>query len=83
MGEPEIDTVDPETEAVTPAGNPVTVAPVAPPPKVYVMLVIAVFTQTVCAVVAAAEVKLNVTFGLTVIVPDKDCEEQPPVVVTV
>ena len=37
----------------------------------------------VCEVVATAEVKLNVTFGFTVIVPDKDCEEQPPVVVTV
>ena len=27
-------TVDPATAAVTPAGNPVTVAPVAVPPKV-------------------------------------------------
>ena len=83
VGEPEIVTVEPETVAVTPAGNPVTVAPVAPPPKVYVMLVIAVFTQTVCAVVAAAEVSVNVTLGFTVIEPVSVCVPQPPVVVTV
>jgi hypothetical protein len=83
VGEPEIVTVEPETVAVTPAGKPVTVAPVAPPPKVYTILVIAVLIQTVCAVVAAAEVNDKVTPGFTVIVPDKDCELQPPVVVTV
>ena len=83
MGDPEIVTVEPETEAVTPAGNPVTVAPVAPLPSVYTILVIGVLIQMVCAVVAAKDVNVKVTFGSTVIVPDKVCDEQPPVVVTV
>ena len=83
LGEPEIVTVEPETVAVTPAGNPVMVAPVAPPPNVYVILVTAEFTQTVCVVVAAAEVSVNVTLGFTVIVPVSVCVPHPPVVVTV
>ena len=41
---------------LTPAGSPVTVAPVAPPPTEYVMLAIADKLQTVCAVVLAADV---------------------------
>ena len=43
VGVPLIVSVVPDTLDVTPAGNPVTVAPVAPPPKVIVMLVIAAF----------------------------------------
>ena len=47
--------VFPDTEEVTPAGKPVTVAPVAPPFSVYVIGVIAVFTHTVWVSVAATE----------------------------
>ena len=47
------------------------------------MLVIGVLIQTICEVVEGADVKFNVTLGLTVIDPDKDCELHPPVVVTV
>jgi hypothetical protein len=39
--------VDPVIAHETPLGNPVTVAPVAVPPKVYVMLVIGALTHTV------------------------------------
>jgi hypothetical protein len=39
-------TVVPVTEAVTPAGNPVTVAPVAPLPKVYIIFVIGELRHT-------------------------------------
>ena len=46
-GEPLIVTVVPATVAVTPAGNPVTLAPVAVPPKLYVIGVIAELTQRV------------------------------------
>jgi hypothetical protein len=45
-------TTFPATVAVTPAGKPVTVAPVAPPPKVMVMLVIALLIQTVAGLAA-------------------------------
>jgi hypothetical protein len=56
-------TVFPATVAVTPAGKPVTVAPVAPPPKVIVMFVIALLIQTVDGLAAVI-----VWSGLTVIV---------------
>ena len=46
-GEPEMFNVLPVTEAETPAGNPVTVAPVAPPPNAYVTVAIDVLIQTV------------------------------------
>jgi len=39
--------VDPVIAQVTPLGKPVTVAPVAVPPKVYVILVIDALTHTV------------------------------------
>ena len=39
-------------EEVTPVGKPETVAPVAPPPNVIVILVIGVFIQTVRFVAA-------------------------------
>ncbi len=35
VGVPLIVTIFPETDVVTPVGNPVTVTPVAPPPNVY------------------------------------------------
>ncbi len=63
VGVPLIVTVFPTTLAVTPAGNPVTVAPVAPPPKVMVMLVIALLIQTVAGLAAVI-----VWSGFTVIV---------------
>ena len=56
LGVPEMVKVVPATTAETPAGKPVTFAPVAPPPNVYVMAVIGVFTQSVCVSVAVAEV---------------------------
>ncbi len=55
--------VFPATLAVTPAGKPVTVAPVAPPPNVMVMLVIALLIQTVAGLAAVI-----VWSGLTVMV---------------
>ena len=67
---------------VTPAGNPLKVAPVAPVVE-YVIFVIAVLIQTVCAFVPAAEVKVIVLFGVTVIVPLAVITPQPPVKVTV
>ncbi len=43
----------------------------------------AVLAQTVCEVVAAAEVKVSVTFAVTVIVPSAVATPQPLVVETV
>ena len=59
VGVPLIVIVFPATEALTPAGNPVTVALVAPPLNEYVIEVMAVFIQSVWLVVDAAEVKLR------------------------
>ena len=59
-GEPEIVNVVPDTAEITPVGNPVTVAPVAPEPKVQVIAVIAVLTQTDCVSVATAELSVIV-----------------------
>jgi len=67
---------------VTPAGSPVTVAPVAPV-VVYVILVIAVLIHLVCALVPAAEVRVTVLLAVTVIVPVVVITPQPPVRVTV
>ena len=50
---------------LTPAGRPLKVAPVAPV-VLYVMLVSAVFTHTVCASVPTAELNVIVLFGITV-----------------
>ena len=67
---------------VTPAGRPVTVAPVAPV-VAYVILVIAVLIHFVCALVPAADVSVTVLFGVTVIEPVAVIAPQPPVQVTV
>ena len=67
---------------LTPAGRPVTFAPVAPV-VLYVMLVSAVFAQRVCVVVAAAELSVIVFAGFTVTVPVAVAVPHPPVVVTV
>jgi hypothetical protein len=67
---------------VTPAGKPLTVAPVAPVVE-YVIFVIAVLIHTVCAMVPPAEVNVIVLFGVTVIVPVAVIVPQPPVKVTV
>src|SRR5580700_9123132 len=83
VGEPDIVTVVPATALVNPAGSPVTVAPVADPPKVYVMLVIGVALHTVCASVPAADDNTNVDAGVIAIVPVSVPWAHPPVVVTV
>ena len=67
---------------VTPVGKPLKVAPVAPVVE-YVMLVIAVLIHFVWAFVPAAEVRVMVLFGVTVIVPVAVTFPQPPVKVTV
>ena len=67
---------------VTPAGNPLKVAPVAPVVE-YVILVMAEVRQIVCAFVPAADVSVIVLFGVTVIVPVVVMLPQPPVRVTV
>jgi hypothetical protein len=79
VGVPLIVKVVPETLDVTPAGRPVTVAPVAPPPIVRVIVVIAVLTQAVWLVPG-----VMVWAALTVIVPVVVAGVQLfPVVVTV
>ena len=77
VGVPLIVTVFTAQVPVTPAGNPVKVAPVAPV-VAKVMLVIAELIQTVWLVPAAM-----VLIGLTVMVPVVVAGGQPPVVVTV
>ena len=72
----------PEKVPVTPAGKPENVAPVAPV-VLYVMGVIAVFTQTVWLFVPGAEVRVIVLLGRTVMVPVAVTFPQPPVKVTV
>ncbi len=64
---------------VTPAGRPVTVAPVAPV-VAYVVVVIGELMHNVCVPPA---VKVIVLFGVTVIVPLAVTVPQPPVSVTV
>ena len=73
--------VPPEKVPVTPAGKPENVAPVAPV-VLYVIGVIAVFTQTVWLFVPGAEV--SVMLGCTMMVPVAVVTPpQPPVRVTV
>ncbi len=73
----------PEKVPVTPAGKPENVAPVAPV-VLYVIGVIAVFTQTVWLSVPGAEVRVMVLLGRTMMVPVAVVTPpQPPVRVTV
>ena len=73
----------PEKVPVTPAGKPENVAPVAPV-VLYVIGVIAVFTQTVWLLVPGAEVRVMVLLGRTMMVPVAVVTPpQPPVRVTV
>jgi len=72
----------PEKVPVTPAGKPENVAPVAPV-VLYVIGVIAVFTQTVRLSVPGAEVSVMVVLGRTMMVPLAVTFPQPPVRVTV
>jgi len=67
---------------VTPAGKSENVAPVAPV-VLYVIGVIAVFTQTVWLSVPGAEVRVMVLLGCTMMVPVAVTFPQPPVKVTV
>jgi len=67
---------------VTPAGKSENVAPVAPV-VLYVIGVIAVFTQTVWLFVPGAEVSVMVLLGRTMMVPLAVTFPQPPVRVTV
>ena len=52
-------------ELVTPAGKPVTVAPVAEPPSWNVVVVIALFIQRVCACVELADKSEAVALSFT------------------
>jgi hypothetical protein len=72
----------PEKVPVTPGGKPENVAPVAPV-VLYVIGVIAVFTQTVWLFVPGAEVRVMVLLGRTMMVPVAVTFPQPPVRVTV
>jgi len=67
---------------VTPAGKPENVAPVTPV-VLYVIGVIAVFTQAVWLSVPGAEVRVMVLLGRTMMVPMAVTFPQPPVRVTV
>jgi len=82
VGVPEMVMLPPEKVPVTPAGKPENVAPVAPV-VLYVIGVIAVFTQTVWLSVPGAEVRVMVLFGCTMMVPVAVTFPQPPVRVTV
>ena len=66
VGVPLIVTILADQLPVTPAGKPVTLAPVAPVVE-YVMLVIAVLMHFTCASVPTAEVRVIVLSGFTVI----------------
>jgi hypothetical protein len=63
---------------VTPAGSPETVAPVAPVVE-YVIVVIAVLMHRIWLFVPAAEVRVIVFAGVTVIVPVALTVPHPPV----
>ena len=82
VGLPEMVMLPPEKVPVTPAGKPENVAPVAPV-VLYVIGVIAVFTQAVWLFVPGAEVRVMVLLGRTVMVPVAVTFPQPPVKVTV
>ena len=72
----------PVHEPVTPLGNPLKVAPVAPV-VAYVMGVIGVLMHGVCASVPAEELKVIVLLIVTMIVPLFVTVPQPPVSDTV
>jgi len=83
VGLPEMVMLPPEKVPVTPAGKPENVAPVAPV-VLYVIGVIAVFTQTVWLSVPGAEVRVMVLLGRTMMVPVAVVTPpQPPLRVTV
>jgi len=82
VGVPEMVMLPPEKVPVTPGGKPENVAPVAPV-VLYVIGVIAVFTQTVWLSVPGAEVSMMVLLGRTMMVPVAVTFPQPPVKVTV
>jgi len=82
VGVPEMVMLPPEKVPVTPAGKPENVAPVAPV-VLYVIGVIAVFTQTVWLSVPGAEVSVMVLLGCTMMVPVAVTFPQPPVKITV
>jgi len=82
VGLPEMVMLSPEIVPVTPAGNPENVAHIAPV-VLYVIGVIAVFTQTVWLSVPGAEVSVMVVLGCTTMVPVAVTFPQPPVKVTV
>jgi len=82
VGLPEMVMLPPEKASLTPAGKPENVAPVAPV-VLYVIGVIAVFTQTVWLFVPGAEVSVMVVLGCTMMVPVVVTFPQPPVKVTV
>ena len=85
VGVPEMVMLPPEKVPVTPGGKPENVAPVAPV-VLYVIGVIAVFTQTVWLLVPGAEVSVMVLLVLlscTMMVPVAVTPAQPPVRVTV
>ena len=83
VGVPEMVMLPPEKVPVTPAGKPENVAPVAPV-VLYLIGVIAVFTQTVWLFVPGADVSVMVVLlGRTVMVPVAVTFPQPPVKVTV
>jgi hypothetical protein len=71
-----------EKAPVRPLGKPVTVASVAPL-VLYVIGVMAVFTQTVWLSVPGAEVRVMAVLGSTVMVPVAVTFPHPPVRVTV
>ena len=72
----------PEKVPVTPVGKPENLAPVAPV-VLYVIGVIAVFTQTVWLSVPGSEVRVMVLLGCTMMVPVAVTFPQPPVKITV
>jgi len=83
VGVPEMVMSPPEKVSVTPGGKSANVAPVAPV-VLYVIGVIAVFTQTVWLSVPGAEVRVMVLLGRTMMVPVAVVAlPQPPVRVTV
>jgi len=82
VGVPEMVMLPPEKVPLTPAGKPENVASVAPV-VLYVIGVIAVFTQTVWLSVPGAEVSVMVLLGCTMMVPVAVTFPQPPIKVTV
>jgi hypothetical protein len=72
----------PEKLPVTPVGKPTNIASVTPV-VLYVIGVIAVFTQTVWLSVPAAEVRVMAVLGRTMMVPVAVTSPQGPVTSTV